>query len=274
MTHSTPRFAVQLAAVASLIAAGCTAPLPARRTAQTDGARAVHRTAEPAWVQVGAFTTQFDLEAADRVHNVTTAATRLDGLILKAGRSWSFNAAVGRRTLEGGWKLAPTLVLEGARLDVGGGICQVSTTVYNAALFADLKVEQRHPHSRPIRYVPLGRDATVSWGTKDLVLSNPHPFPIRFEAFVNHDRLTVRALAPRALAYEVRLESGNAEPATPRKELQVLAEPDRLAVGGLWVKLYRHRVRDGSIYETERVGGSSFYPYRIVPPLSSSTEVR
>ncbi len=221
------------------------------------------RGAESAWTAIGAYTTSFDLGMADRAHNIEKAVARLDGLELPAGAQWSFNGAVGQRTLEGGWKLAPTLVLEGKQLDVGGGICQVSTTVYNAALFADLSVRQRHPHSRPIRYVPLARDATVSWGTKDLVLRNEHDFPVRFEAYVVHDRLTVRVLAPKALDYEVRLQTGDPEPATPRKELQVLENPDRLAVGGVWVKLYRHRVRDGSVYQTEKVGRSTFYPYKI-----------
>lgn len=240
---------------------------PSRRGPATPEVVPTRLSVEPVWEVIGSYSTRFHLEVVDRVHNIRMAAAQLDGAILGPSGRWSFNEQVGRRSLRTGWRLAPALVLEGARPAVGGGICQASSTVYNAALLADLRVRQRHPHTRPVRYVPLGRDATVSWGSKDLQLSNPHPFPIRFEARVLHDRLTVRVLAPRTLDYEVRLETADAEPATPRKEIQVLAESERLAVGGVWVKLYRLRVRDGSVYQSERVGRSSFYPFRIEPEV-------
>lgn len=243
-----------------LLSAGCTtfgtrapeAPTPA-------GSRAL----EPTWHVVGGYSTTFDPQRTDRSHNIGKAATRVDGALIPAGGTWSFNKRVGERTLDGGWRLAPALDVEGANPSVGGGICQVSSTVYNALLLGDLRVRQRFPHSRPVRYIPLGRDATVSWGDKDLVVRNPHPFPVRLRTRIVRARLLVQLLAPARLGYEVRLETADSEPAAPRKELQILESPNRLAVGGVWIKLYRHRVRRGSTYETERVGRSSFYPYRI-----------
>ena len=158
--------------------------------------------------------------------------------------------------------MAPVLMLEGARPALGGGICQVSTTIYNAALYADLQIAKRYAHSRPIRYVPLGRDATVSWGSKDLVVKNQRDFPVRLRTSVRNGRLLVELYAPTELQYEVRLETADYEEATPRRKLQVLAQSDRLSVGGVWVKLYRHRVVDGSIVATERIGRPTYYPFK------------
>ena len=215
------------------------------------------------WHVVGSYSTRFKLAETDRNFNIQVAADTLNGLTIPAQSPWSFNEVVGNRTLDRGWRLAPSLAFDGAEPAAGGGICQVSSTVYNAALLADLGIRQRHPHSRPVPYIALGRDATVAWGIKDLQLDNPHPFPLKLRAKVVHDRLVVELLAPSPLAYEVRLKTGDYEPASPRREYQVLENPDRIAVGGVWVKLYRQRLRDGSVYETERVGRSTFYPYKI-----------
>ena len=217
------------------------------------------------WHVVGSYSTRIKLAETNRNFNIQVAVERLNGLTIPARSPWSFNAVVGDRTLDRGWRLAASLAFDGPEPAAGGGICQVSSTVYNAALLADLAVSQRHPHSRPVPYIALGRDATVAWGIKDLRLENPHPFPLKISARVVHDRLVVALLAPSRLTYEVRIKTGDYEPASPRREYQVLENPDRIAVGGVWVKLYRQRLRDGSIYETERVGRSTFYPYKIEP---------
>lgn len=265
-THPCARtsFVLTLAAVWALAAAGCSAGNARRAAATPEPAR--ERAPEVAWRVIGSYSTVFSLDQSERSVNIRLAASRLDGATIGPGETFSFNTAVGPRQLGGGWRLAPALVLEGARLSVGGGICQVSSTVYNATLLGDLRLVERHAHTRPVRYIPLGRDATVSWGSKDLRMRNPHDFSVRLRTSVRHDRLVVELLAPARLAYEVRLETADAEPASPRLELQVLENPDRLAVGGVWVKLYRHRLRRGSVYQSERIGRSSFYPYKIPEP--------
>ncbi|MFT5430702.1 MAG: vancomycin resistance protein YoaR [Myxococcota bacterium] len=243
-----------------LLFVGCAvlAPRPAELPV-----RATAAPAEPNWTLIGGYSTTFDLDQKERSHNIQQAVLALDGATLKPGEHWSFNQAVGPRTHERGYQIAPVLEFEGARPALGGGICQVSTTVYNAALLADLAVKQRHPHSRPVAYVELGRDATVSWGSKDLQMANPHDFPLRFHAHIAGNRLVVRLYGKAPLEYEVRLTIADSEPASPRKEYQTLDDSDRIAVVGVWVKLYRHRLKDGSVYETERVGRSSFYPFRV-----------
>lgn len=218
---------------------------------------------EVAWLLIASYSTRFDASEVERTENISKAALALDDHLISSESRFSFNHQVGRRTIASGYRVAPVLTFEGKRPALGGGICQVSTTVYNALLLAGFEVVERHPHSRPIRYVPLGRDATVSWGSKDLILQNPHPFAVRVSVQLFKGRLIVRAFAPRKLPVELRLETADHEPATPRKELQVLDNPERLAVGGVWVRLYRHHVVDGSTVRTERIGGSSFYPYRL-----------
>ena len=195
------------------------------------------------------------------------AAERLHGVTIEPGAIWSFNRTVGRRDVLNGYRIAPTLTLQGKEPALGGGVCQVSTTVFNALLLADLGIEERHPHSRPVRYVALGRDAAVDWGSKDLKVKNHHPFPLKITAQVDGGRLTTRLFGPRALVHDVVIEVGDLEPAAPRKELQVLESPDDLAVGGVWVKLYRKRMKDGSVFEVERVGKPSFYPWKVKVPV-------
>lgn len=217
---------------------------------------------EPTWHRIGSFSTTFDVTEVERSHNIRQAAKHLDGATMPPRGRLSFNREVGPRTIARGYHVAPVLMLEGARPALGGGICQVSTTLYNAVLYAGLRIVHRYAHSRPIRYVPLGRDATVSWGSKDLVIQNPNPHPIRLNVFTRNGRLFIDVYAPVRLGYEVRLETADHEQATPRKKLQVLAQPDLLSVGGVWVKLYRHKVINGSVVSTERIGRPTYYPFK------------
>lgn len=243
-----------------LIIAGCasvpTPPLAAPATAPAPVVPA-------SWVLLGAYTTSFNDNELERSANIRLAAERLHGVTIEPGAIWSFNRTVGRRDALNGYRIAPTLTLQGKEPALGGGVCQVSTTVFNALLLADLGIEERHPHSRPVRYVALGRDAAVDWGSKDLKVKNHHPFPLKITAQVDGGRLTTRLFGPRALIHDVVIEVGDLEPAAPRKELQVLENPDDLAVGGVWVKLYRKRMKDGSVFEVERVGKPSFYPWKL-----------
>ncbi len=225
------------------------------------GVRPTAAPEEPEWTVIASFTTQYRAHEADRSHNIATAAGALDGAVIEPGGAFSFNARVGKRSLESGYRNAPTLTLEGKEPALGGGVCQVSSTVFNALLLADLTVAEHHPHSRAVSYLPMGRDAAVAWPGKDLEMLNPHPFPVRLAARAEQGRLVVQVRAPARFDHEVRVEVGDIERASPRREFQVLERPDELAVDGFWVKLYRKRVRDGSVYEVERIGDAAFYPF-------------
>jgi vancomycin resistance protein YoaR len=124
-----------------------------------------------------------------RSRNIRAAAARIDGLVLAPGQVLSFNEAVGARTLERGFTWAPEIMGDEMTTGVGGGTCQVSTTLFAAALHAAMGIVERQSHSRPSSYAPLGLDATVSWPNVDLKIRNDLPYPIMIHAFVPEDDL-------------------------------------------------------------------------------------
>jgi vancomycin resistance protein YoaR len=137
--------------------------------------------------------------------NIRRAAGFLDTILLKPGERFSFNEAVGPRTERNGYRSAPVLA-EGGRVNgIGGGICQVSGTLYNAALLAGLDITERHPHGSPSRYLPMGRDATVSL-VDDLGFSNPHPFAVRLTLKLEGNRLTAAFEGAKPLPFQVRIQ--------------------------------------------------------------------
>lgn len=118
------------------------------------------------------YTTYFDASLLNRSENIRLAALALDKKILAPDDVFSFNQSVGERTTEAGYKEA--MIIEGNTFTpgLGGGICQVSSTLYNAITLAHLEVTERHRHSLPISYVPPGQDATVSYPVLDLKFKN------------------------------------------------------------------------------------------------------
>ena len=136
-----------------------------------------------AWDKLSSYTTYFNQEEKDRSQNIAIAASLIDGIILQAYGEFSFNQTVGRRTAETGFKQAKIIVNGEYVLGVGGGVCQVSTTLYNAALKSGLTVTEFHPHSLRVGYVAPSRDAMVS-SQSDLKLYNPYSHPVRLQATV------------------------------------------------------------------------------------------
>lgn len=125
----------------------------------------------PAAVLLGRGESYFDPGLAGRSQNIYLAAASLHGLVLQAGEEFSFNRAVGPRTAARGYQQAVIFVGRRQQLGLGGGICQVSSTLYQAVLAgerAGLEVSERHPHSLPVAYAGPGLDATVAWGSLDL----------------------------------------------------------------------------------------------------------
>lgn len=121
---------------------------------------------------ISRYMTRFDSSQFNRTENIRLAALALDKKVLAPDEVFSFNRSVGERTVEAGYKEA--MIIEGDVFTpgLGGGICQVSSTLYNAVLLGHLEVTERHPHSLPISYVPPGQDATVSYPVLDLKFKN------------------------------------------------------------------------------------------------------
>lgn len=127
----------------------------------------------------------------DRTHNIRLTAGLLRGRVLRTGEVFSFNEAVGPRTRARGFRPAPVILHEEFVPGDGGGVCQVSSTLFNAALLADLTILRRTNHSLPVGYLPIGRDATVVYGGVDLVFRNDGP-PLLLWAEVQGRELVVR----------------------------------------------------------------------------------
>ena len=129
------------------------------------------------WEKISSYTTYFNAEDRGRCENIAIASTLIDGVTIQPYGKFSFNQTVGRRTVEAGFQQAKIIVDGEYVLGVGGGVCQVSTTLYNAALKSGLRVLEYHPHSLRVGYVPPSRDAMVSTSC-DLQLYNPRSFPV------------------------------------------------------------------------------------------------
>lgn len=152
------------------------------------------------------FTTTFNQGQANRSHNIKLASELISGIVLAPGERMSFNKVVGQRTAARGFKLAGVYVSGRRDVDIGGGICQVSTTLYNAALLSDMKIVSRACHSLPVPYVPLGRDAAVSYPSLDLVIENNKDVPIAIVATYQSGRITFKVLGPSDQKVEVKIE--------------------------------------------------------------------
>lgn len=154
----------------------------------------------------GGFSTSLAVRNTEQRHNTATAARDLDLLIIRPGETFSFNERVGARDSSKGYQAAPIITASGLLQDVpGGGICQLASTIYNAALLAGMQVVERHPHSRAVGHVPPGRDATISSWRKDLKLKNPFSYPLQLRIALNQNRLTTSFYAPVEKPFIVEL---------------------------------------------------------------------
>lgn len=130
------------------------------------------------------FSTRYDITNTNRTGNLEIAAGKINGTVLMPGESFSFNAVVGKRTIEEGYKNAK-IYQNGEVVDgLAGGICQVSSTLYNAVLLANLQVDERYNHSFKTSYLAAGKDATVVYGVKDFKFTNTRNYPIKIDVTV------------------------------------------------------------------------------------------
>lgn len=137
------------------------------------------------------YSTMYSVSDKNRSANLTLAAAKINGIILAPGSIFSYNDAVGPRTAENGFKEAPIYENGETVQGMGGGVCQISSTLYSAVLYADLQVVQRRNHSMTVGYVPKGQDATVSYGSIDFRFKNNTGYPIKIVASAVGGKATV-----------------------------------------------------------------------------------
>jgi vancomycin resistance protein YoaR len=216
------------------------------------------------------FSTRFNPQEEDRVQNIRTAASALHGAVVFPGQELSFNRRVGPRAPEKGYREAPVLY-EGELIPgIGGGVCQVSTTLYNAWLLAGLPVIKRFNHTMPVSYVGMGRDAAVVDGGQDLVVANSLSTPIFISARIEADLLTVAVVGrqedPRVTTYLLETEVvQRIPPPETRIEDPALAPGEELLAGtgreGYIVELWRLALdRTGQVIRREFINRSSYQP--------------
>lgn len=144
-----------------------------------------------AYRAVGAFRTTLLRPLLDEEHNILQAARYLQGQVIRPGEVFSTLQAIGPFTAERGYRDGPSYVGHRVVPSIGGGVCKISTTLYNAVILAGLPVVERHPHGMPVPYVPPGRDATIAWGALDFRFRNDQPAPLVLWAEHRDKTLTI-----------------------------------------------------------------------------------
>ncbi|MEW6697458.1 MAG: VanW family protein [Bacillota bacterium] len=218
--------------------------------------------------KIGEFTTNFDAKNTNRNINIRTAANRINGVILAPGQEFSFNKIVGQRTGQAGYRPAAVIVANKYEEALGGGICQVSTTLYNAALLANLTFVERHNHSLAIGYVPLGRDAAVAWNQLDFRFKNTLPGHVYLRTVVSNSFITVQVYGDATQKKEVIVRSWVTETIVPEqvvKEFDPTLLPDEEvlispAYAGFRAKAERIIKENGVVVKTEALPDSYYYP--------------
>ena len=132
------------------------------------------------------YTTRYDASNYNRSNNLSLASKKINGTIVMPDEVFSYNKVVGERTIEAGYKEAGAYSGGGVIQSVGGGICQISSTIYNTALLANLEIVDRSNHAFATSYVPASRDATVSWGYIDFKFKNTRKYPIKIVSSANN----------------------------------------------------------------------------------------
>lgn len=177
---------------------------------------------------LGTFSSDFSSSSNDRAHNILLACSKINGYVLAPGEEFSYNEVVGPRTEEMGFKMANVYVGNTVQPGIGGGICQVSSTMFNAAVYANLEITERRNHSLPVSYVPMGRDATVSYGSVDFRFKNTYPTPIEISAVCDGrtNIITIRGVNDNpARKIEIETErTGTTDPKVVQKEDATLPE--------------------------------------------------
>lgn len=138
---------------------------------------------------IGSYNTSYSANAAGRNENLRVGCNNIDGTVLAPGEVFSMNVGLGPQTYANGYKDAGVYVNGKVEQGVAGGVCQVTSTLYNAVILAELEIVERYPHSMTVGYVPLGRDAAVAGDYKDLKFKNDTEYPVYIEAYARDGKV-------------------------------------------------------------------------------------
>ena len=146
----------------------------------------------PTEVQIATYTTTLYDKEQTRIDNINLAISKLNGVIIENGAEFSFNNTIGPMNEGNGFKKATGFDSNGRKIKIsGGGICQISSTLYNCALIAGFDITERHPHSRRVYYVPKDKDATILYGSLDLKFVNNSGSKVKIDASATKSTVTI-----------------------------------------------------------------------------------
>lgn len=211
------------------------------------------------------YSSNFASSSASRAENVRLSASRVNGYVLMPGDVFSYDSAIGRRTAANGYREAGVYVGNKQETGIGGGICQTSSTLYSAALYANLEIVTRTSHSLPVSYVPAGMDATIAEGYIDLKIRNNTEYPVKLVAVVNGRNLTCKVLGVKTEGQTVEIvntRTGTLSPKTVRTfnsdipvgYKKVIAK----GAGGYTVASKRIVKMNGEVVKTEKLTNSVY----------------
>ncbi len=218
-------------------------------------------------VVLSEYSTSYRQYQVDRTHNLKLAAKQLNETVVHPGEEFSFNETVGERLAKDGYRAAPIFLNGEVKPSTGGGICQIASTTYNVALLANLDMIERHHHSRPVDYVPTGRDATVYWGVYDVKFKNSLKHPVILLTDVSDGRVTFKMLGSREDDAEVEIlreglsRIGHGEKRVDDPELEEGEEEvEKEGRDGWRVTVYRKSTRNGEVIRDEKLHTDYYAP--------------
>lgn len=205
-----------------------------------------------------------------RTQNLKIAASRINGTLLHPGEDLETHVLISPINKANGYKEAPIIIQGEIKDGLGGGVCQISSTLYNAALFAELDIIERQNHSMPVSYTAKGRDATMSGNQIDFVFENSTKYPIYVESFVTGGKVYMRIYgkderkSTRSLQFKPVIIQKIAPPQPTHVNDDTLEAGTqvvkRKAVNGYKVKLYKYIYDDGKYVEKQVVNSSYYRP--------------
>jgi len=229
---------------------------------------------------VAQYTTQFKASLTERSQNIKLAAEALDDLVVPPGKVISFNNVVGPREAEKGYQTAGVIVGNTLTEGLGGGICQVSTTLYNAVLLADLDIVQRGNHNIPIGYAPIGLDSAVSYGSLDLKFKNNTGKYMFIKTSVYGNNVTVKVFGDDREKKNIQLTSWITETIEPKVVYKVdpALHPEEVKVvqqgaRGFRAQAQRVVVTDGKEIEKNALPNSYYMPVERIIVVQSEAQI-
>ncbi len=222
---------------------------------------------------LGTYSTTFSTSNVNRSTNIRLATKKIDSIVIMPGEVFSYNQTVGKRTAAAGFKSAAVYSGGEVTTGIGGGICQVSSTLYNAVLLANLEITERHNHGFNTGYVPAGRDATVSWGGPDFKFKNTRNYPVKLVCSVSGGRITTQVFGLKSeQEYEVEIQSyitryisyktiNKQDPTLPKGQTKVLEKGSN----GCKSVCYRILKQNGQVVSKTLLSQDTYNPHnRIV----------